>query len=154
MAWPRRRYAVHASVYGKVCLRHGRRLHRASARHRGHASYKLPIWPQSTPHWALGCVPPDLPGPRVPPAWYPAQPRLFVRPVGSTGLSPLCTLPSIRKLQLHHPNELYSPFSMVSLDSSLNNFTFGVEIETLLRPQKGQPLLRNSPNMTMKRLSP
>jgi hypothetical protein len=63
----------------------------------------------------------------------PAQARLFVRPVGSTGLSPL---PSIRKLQLHHPNELYNPFSMASLDSSLNNFTFGVEIETLLRPQK------------------
>ena len=30
-------FAVHASMYGKVCLRHGRRLRRASARHTHHS---------------------------------------------------------------------------------------------------------------------
>jgi hypothetical protein len=30
---PSQKFIVHASMYGKVCLRHGRRLHRASARH-------------------------------------------------------------------------------------------------------------------------
>ena len=32
-ASPNQEFAVHASMYGKVSLRHGRRLHRASARH-------------------------------------------------------------------------------------------------------------------------
>ena len=49
-------------------------------------------------------------------------------------------LPSIRKLQPHHPNKLYNPLSMASLDSSLNDFTFGVEIEILLRP-KNRPAI-------------
>jgi hypothetical protein len=33
-ASPNQEFAVHASMYGKVSLRHGRRLRRASARHR------------------------------------------------------------------------------------------------------------------------
>ena len=32
-ASPNQEFAVHASMYGKVSLKHGRRLHRASARH-------------------------------------------------------------------------------------------------------------------------
>jgi hypothetical protein len=32
-ASPNREFTVYASRYGKVCLRHGRRLHRASARY-------------------------------------------------------------------------------------------------------------------------
>ena len=35
----------------------------------------IPIWLQSTLYWALGRAPPGLPGLRVPPAWYPGQPR-------------------------------------------------------------------------------
>ena len=31
---PNQEFTVHASMYGKVCLRHGRRLRRASARHK------------------------------------------------------------------------------------------------------------------------
>jgi hypothetical protein len=30
---PGRKFTVHVGMYGKVCLRHGRRLHRASVRH-------------------------------------------------------------------------------------------------------------------------
>jgi hypothetical protein len=32
-ASPSQKFIVHVGMYGKVCLRHGRRLHRASARH-------------------------------------------------------------------------------------------------------------------------
>jgi hypothetical protein len=31
----------------------------------------MPIWPQSTLHWALGRTPPGLPGPRAPPGLVP-----------------------------------------------------------------------------------
>ena len=41
---PNQEFTVHASMYGKVCLGHGRRLHRASARHSAALLECIALW--------------------------------------------------------------------------------------------------------------